>query len=179
MVHGFAGTHLQTLRQAAALSQRGLARRAGVAPETIARLESGARPARAVTVRKVAAALGVAPETLLDVGADALPEPVTDALPPDLRASLARHGVAIDAVGADVLTLEALIEARGWRYVVEERTPSRPGHRRYHATLFRSDAPSAMLYSARSTGRTELEAVAAALARMLERDDRHRHDRAA
>jgi transcriptional regulator with XRE-family HTH domain len=166
------------LREAASLSQRGLARRAGVAPETIARLETGARPARALTVRKVAAALGVAPETLLDGDADVLAEPATDDLPPDLRAALARHGVTIDAAGADVLSLEALIEGRGWRYVVEERTPSRPGHRRFHATLFRSDAPSAMLYSARSTGRTELEAVAAALSRMLERDHR-RHDRAA
>lgn len=178
MVHEFAGSHLQTLRQAASLSQRGLARRAGVAPETIARLETGERPARAVTVRKVAAALGVAPETLLDGNAATLPEPITDPLPPDVRAALVRHGVTSDGAGTDV-PLEALIEARGWRYVVEERTPSRPGHRRYHATLFRSDAPSAMLYSARSTGRTEFEAVAAALARMLDRDHQRRHDQAA
>jgi len=56
---------LERLREYAALSQRELASRAGVAPSTITRLEKGAE-AHPSTVRKLADALGVEPKELIE-----------------------------------------------------------------------------------------------------------------
>lgn len=56
---------LKRLRLDAALSQRDLARLAGVSPATIVKAEQG-EDVFPSTVRKLAAALGVAPRELLD-----------------------------------------------------------------------------------------------------------------
>ena len=57
--------HLQRLRLDAALSQRDLAKRAGVSPTTVVRAEQG-EDVYPSTVRKLARALGVQPRELLD-----------------------------------------------------------------------------------------------------------------
>lgn len=62
------GRRIRTLRVAAFLTQEGLARRARLSRDTIARLESGTatlRRPRMGTVTALAAGLGVAPEQLL------------------------------------------------------------------------------------------------------------------
>lgn len=60
----FALPRLSELRHAALLSQRDLARRAGVTQQTIVRLEQG-QAARPVTIRKIATALELTPSELL------------------------------------------------------------------------------------------------------------------
>jgi transcriptional regulator with XRE-family HTH domain len=62
---------LPTLREARrhrALSQRGLAERAGVSPNTVRLLEAGRRGAYPSTLRKLSAALGVTPAVLAREG---------------------------------------------------------------------------------------------------------------
>lgn len=61
--------HLERLRLARALSQRDLAKLAGVSPTTIVRAEQG-EDVYPSTVRKLARALGVKPDALL--GAETL-----------------------------------------------------------------------------------------------------------
>jgi DNA-binding XRE family transcriptional regulator len=58
--------HLRALRRRAALSQRDLAKLAGVAHTTIVRLEAGDPNIRPSTVRKLAGALKVKPADLMD-----------------------------------------------------------------------------------------------------------------
>jgi DNA-binding XRE family transcriptional regulator len=58
-------TRLRLMRERAALSQRDLARAAGVAEATIRNVEHGDDP-RPSTIRKLAAALGVRPSDLMD-----------------------------------------------------------------------------------------------------------------
>lgn len=60
---------LKHLREEAVLSQRELAREAGLAYGTVWRLENGFPEARTGTIRKLAKALGVEPKTLLKRGA--------------------------------------------------------------------------------------------------------------
>jgi transcriptional regulator with XRE-family HTH domain len=57
--------HLRKLRQSAGLTQRELARRAGVSPGTIYRLENALRGSYPYTVRRLAAGLGVSTEELV------------------------------------------------------------------------------------------------------------------
>jgi transcriptional regulator with XRE-family HTH domain len=57
---------LEVHRVWAGLTQEELAKRSGVARNTISRLESGLHPARPSTARKLAQALGVTPKDLLD-----------------------------------------------------------------------------------------------------------------
>jgi transcriptional regulator with XRE-family HTH domain len=52
---------LRELRLSLALSQRDLARKAGVAPKTIVDLELGRQEPRLLTMRRLAEALGVEP----------------------------------------------------------------------------------------------------------------------
>jgi transcriptional regulator with XRE-family HTH domain len=59
------GQRLRQLRVERALSLRALAKRSGVAFDTINKLELGHRPARLVTIRKLADALGVQPKELM------------------------------------------------------------------------------------------------------------------
>ncbi len=75
---------LRAFRQRAVLSQEELARKSGVARDTISKLETGQRGAYPTTVRKLAAGLGVEPRLLLGgVGySDELPEHQA-AEPPD------------------------------------------------------------------------------------------------
>jgi len=56
---------LKRLRQEQALSLRDLARRSGVAYDTINRLELGKQDAQPRTIRRLAAALGVQPKELM------------------------------------------------------------------------------------------------------------------
>ena len=56
---------LKSLREEQVLSQRELARMAGVAQGTVWRLESGFREAHPQTIRKIAKALGVKPKELV------------------------------------------------------------------------------------------------------------------
>jgi transcriptional regulator with XRE-family HTH domain len=58
-------TKLKALREERVLSQRELARMAGLVQMTVWRLENGYRDARPGTIRKIAAALGVKPKELL------------------------------------------------------------------------------------------------------------------
>ena len=58
-------TKLKGLREERVLSQRELARMAGLVQMTVWRLENGYRDARPGTIRKIAAALGVKPKELL------------------------------------------------------------------------------------------------------------------
>ena len=60
-------TKLKGLREERVLSQRELARMAGLVQMTVWRLENGYRDARPGTIRKIAAALGVKPKELLKV----------------------------------------------------------------------------------------------------------------
>ncbi len=81
------GENLARIRKARNLSQEELAAAAGVAVDTVARIERGERQTtRTATLNKLAAALGVAPSTLLGI----LPppaEPATSDLS-DLRRAL-------------------------------------------------------------------------------------------
>ncbi len=56
---------LRAFRQRAILSQEELARKSGVARDTISKLETGQRGAYPTTIRKLAAGLGVEPRLLL------------------------------------------------------------------------------------------------------------------
>ena len=56
---------LKRLRQEQALSLRDLARRSGVAYDTINRLELGKQDAQPRTIRRLAEALGVEPKVLM------------------------------------------------------------------------------------------------------------------
>ena len=56
---------LKRLRQEQALSLRDLARRSGVAYDTINRLELGKQDAQPRTIRRLAQALGVQPKELM------------------------------------------------------------------------------------------------------------------
>jgi transcriptional regulator with XRE-family HTH domain len=56
---------LKRLRQEQALSLRDLARRSGVAYDTINRLELGKQDAQSRTIRRLAEALGVQPKELM------------------------------------------------------------------------------------------------------------------
>ena len=56
---------LRAFRQRAVLSQEELARKSGVARDTISKLETGQRGAYPTTIRKLAAGLGVEPRMLL------------------------------------------------------------------------------------------------------------------
>jgi predicted transcriptional regulator len=63
----FLGEEMKRLRNERFLSQRDLARKAGVSPTTIMHLETGESvDPRLSTVRKVAEALGVDPNSLVD-----------------------------------------------------------------------------------------------------------------
>lgn len=64
--------HLRDLRLRAVMSQEELARRSGVARDTISKLETGKRRAYPSTVRKLAEGLEVEPQALL--GEAAAPE---------------------------------------------------------------------------------------------------------
>jgi transcriptional regulator with XRE-family HTH domain len=159
---GMVGTRLKALREAAGLSQRALADRAGVAPETVARLERDRTPPRAGTVRKVAAALGVPPDALAGGSGTAGAEAAAGDLRPALRAALVGEGVALGPAGDDA--------ARGWHATVEELATSRGGRLRYHALVFGpAEGSSPSHASARARGATEAEALAKALVRLVER----------
>ncbi len=56
---------LKRLREEKVLSQRELARMAGLAQGTIWRLENGFKEARPLTIRKIAGVLGVEPRELV------------------------------------------------------------------------------------------------------------------
>jgi transcriptional regulator with XRE-family HTH domain len=58
-------TKMKTLRQDRVLSQRDLARMAGLTQMTVWRIENGYRDARPGTIRKLAVALGVEPKELV------------------------------------------------------------------------------------------------------------------
>jgi transcriptional regulator with XRE-family HTH domain len=58
-------SQLKRLRQEQALSLRDLARRSGVAYDTINRLELGKQDAQPRTIRRLAEALGVQPKELM------------------------------------------------------------------------------------------------------------------
>jgi transcriptional regulator with XRE-family HTH domain len=58
-------TRLHDIRTRAALSQRDLAKRSGVAQSTIVRLEQGEPNVRPITIRKLARALKVRPVELM------------------------------------------------------------------------------------------------------------------
>jgi transcriptional regulator with XRE-family HTH domain len=63
MLH-WGGMRMRTLRKRKALSQRDLARLAGVSPTTINRIEQGLIEPNPSTKRKIAQALGVSPEDI-------------------------------------------------------------------------------------------------------------------
>jgi transcriptional regulator with XRE-family HTH domain len=58
-------TKLKTLREEKVLSQRDLARMAGLTQMTVWRIENGYRDARPGTIRKLARVLGVEPKELV------------------------------------------------------------------------------------------------------------------
>ena len=58
-------TKMKTLREEKVLSQRELARMAGLTQMTVWRLENGYRDARPGTIRKLAGVLGVEPKELV------------------------------------------------------------------------------------------------------------------
>jgi transcriptional regulator with XRE-family HTH domain len=58
-------TKLKALREEKVLSQRELARMAGLTQMTVWRIENGYRDARPGTIRKLAQALGVEPKELV------------------------------------------------------------------------------------------------------------------
>jgi transcriptional regulator with XRE-family HTH domain len=58
-------TKMKTLREEKVLSQRELARMAGLTQMTVWRIENGYRDARPGTIRKLAVALGVEPKELV------------------------------------------------------------------------------------------------------------------
>ncbi len=57
---------LKRLREEKVLSQRELARMAGLAQGTVWRLEKGFKEARPLTIRKIASVLGVEPRELVE-----------------------------------------------------------------------------------------------------------------
>lgn len=57
--------HLRNFRQRAVMSQEQLARRSGVARDTISKLETGQRRAYPTTIRKLATGLEVEPRLLM------------------------------------------------------------------------------------------------------------------
>jgi transcriptional regulator with XRE-family HTH domain len=167
---GTLGTRLRALREGAGLSQRALASRAGVAPETVARLEGDRTPTRPATLRKIAAALGVPPEVLAGGHVSAEPDADAAGLPVELRVALALNGIAPGPDGYDVAAIVAAIAARGWRSAVEERATRARGRFRYHAIVFGSTEGSSPSHaSGRASGETEAERLAKALVRLLER----------
>lgn len=56
---------LREVREAKFITQRELAARTGLTPETISRLERGTNPPLITTVRRLAEALGVEPQELI------------------------------------------------------------------------------------------------------------------
>lgn len=58
-------SHLRDFRQRAVLSQEQLAKKSGVARDTISKLESGHRQAYPTTIRKLAAGLEIEPQMLI------------------------------------------------------------------------------------------------------------------
>lgn len=58
-------SHLRDFRQRAVLSQEQLAKKSGVARDTISKLESGHRQAYPTTIRKLAAGLEIEPRMLI------------------------------------------------------------------------------------------------------------------
>ena len=72
---------LRGFRQQAVLSQEELARKSGVARDTISKLETGQRGAYPTTIRKLAAGLGVEPRLLLG-GVEYFDEPEGPAVEP-------------------------------------------------------------------------------------------------
>ena len=90
---------------------------------------------------------------------------------PDVGAVLARHGLAPGPDGYPLAGLEALAEARGWRFGVEPATrPTR--WTRYRAVVWRTGDPrdpDPRTFTARGRGTSEEVALAQALARALER----------
>ena len=145
------GTRLKALREDAGLSQRALARRASVNPETIRRLEADQVRPHLGTLRKLAAALGVPSVALTG-------------------RTLVAASVPSGSTGDDAAALVAAIEARGWHATVEEQALSGSGRKRYRAMVFGSTGDSYPMHvSARARGETAAEALAKALARLLER----------
>ena len=61
---------MKTLREERVLSQRELAREAGLAYGTVWRIENGHLNVRPVTIRKLAGALGVEPKELVGAGGE-------------------------------------------------------------------------------------------------------------
>jgi hypothetical protein len=83
---------------------------------------------------------------------------------------LALGGIAPGPSGDDAAALLAAIAARGWHATVEELAPSQGGRLRYHAMVFAlAEGGSPSYASGRARGATEAEALAKALARLLER----------
>ena len=64
----YVGDRLKILRVEQALTQEELADKAGVAPNTVARLERNETEPHMTTVRKIAAALGAEPRQLTKTG---------------------------------------------------------------------------------------------------------------
>ena len=64
----YIGDRLKALRVEQALTQEELADKAGVAPNTVARLERNETEPHMTTLRKLASALGVAPAILVKGG---------------------------------------------------------------------------------------------------------------
>ena len=63
----FDRVRLVHLREAAVLTQRELAQKAGVALLSVHKIERGTQEPRPATIRKLARALGVRPQDLVDV----------------------------------------------------------------------------------------------------------------
>jgi hypothetical protein len=87
---------------------------------------------------------------------------------------LAGHGLVIGQGGDDVGALGALAEAHGWGHATEEYIQRRR-QRRWRATVYRREAPSAQPWvtgGATGNASTETVALAIALARMLARPAR-------
>ena len=109
------------------------------------------------------------------------PPPDRPALPAELAAALAAHGVEAGPTGQEVAALLAAGEARGLAASVEEvaggAPRSLPGRARYRALLWWSTErrqahtpdPVTAHGSVRGRGRTEAEALAKALLAWLDR----------
>lgn len=167
-VVGSAGLRLRARREAAGLSQRALARRAGTSPETNARLEAGVVPPRAATVRKLASAFGVPPADLVD-DPDAWRNAPTAGTSGRAAAVLAAHGVT----QTDAASLTEALRARGWQVSVAQVT-KRKGSPRIAVLIWRvAPGPASGLPSRRSlraTKPTEEQALTDLLAKVLARD---------
>lgn len=72
--------HLRNFRQRAVMSQEQLARRSGVARDTISKLETGQRRAYPTTIRKLATGLEVEPQLLMG-GVEYLDEGPVEGVP--------------------------------------------------------------------------------------------------